>query len=49
MEWVQGIINIEVLERVSCKDKRRWAEMGMFETDIKKLQLLIMMRSTAQL
>ena len=34
-QWVQRIINIEVLERVSCKDRKRWPETGVFETYIK--------------
>lgn len=48
MRWVRRIISTEALERVSCKDEKRCAEIGTFET-YKELQLLIMMRSTTRL
>lgn len=48
MQWVRRIISTEALERVSCKDEKRCAEIGTFET-YKELQLLIMMRSTTRL
>lgn len=49
MRWVRRIISTEALERVSCKDKKRCAEIGTFENRYKELQLLIMMRSTTRL
>ena len=30
-QWVQRILNNKVLEAVSCKDRKRWPEIGMFE------------------
>ena len=45
-QWAQRILNTKVLETVSCKDRKRWPEIGMFETGRKKLQSLIMTSST---